>query len=46
VERIIAVIRAETVLPYACVTDRLFALKARGHVDVARFFTAHGTGHE
>ncbi len=46
VERIIAVIRAETVLPYACVTDRLFALKACGHVEVACLLAAHRTGHE
>src|SRR5260221_401354 len=33
-ERIITLIRAETVLSDALCTDRLFALKAAGHVEV------------
>jgi len=46
VERVVALVRAETVLPHALSTDGLLALKARGHVEEARLFAAHDARHE
>ncbi len=45
-KRIIAVVRAEAVLSHALSTDRLIALKARGHIEVACLLASHRTGHE